>query len=58
VASEVTETLWQQYEAFAARNLSQIKPLYLFFDGIAEHLRRGAKTEAVLFAWATTCEDK
>ena len=54
----MTETLWQQYEAFAARNLSQIKPLYLFFDGIAEHLRRGAKTEAVLFAWATTCEDK
>ena len=56
--SEVTETLWQQYEAFATRDLSQVKPLYLFFDGIAEHLRPGARTEAVLCAWAITWEGK
>jgi transposase-like protein len=54
--SEVTEALWQEYEEFATRDLSDVRPLYLFLDGIAEKLRPGAKREAVLCAWAITWE--
>jgi transposase-like protein len=50
--SELTEVLWAEYEEFATRDLSQIRPLYLFLDGIAERLRPGAKRETVLCAWA------
>lgn len=56
--SEVTQSLWQEYQAFARRDLSEIKPLYLFLDGLAEQLRPGAKREAVLCAWAITWEGK
>lgn len=52
--SEITEALWQEYEEFATRDLSDISPLYLFLDGIAERLRPGAKSEAILCAWAVT----
>ena len=36
--SELTERLWAEYEAFATRDLSEIRPLYLFLDGVAERL--------------------
>lgn len=52
--SRLTEILWQEYEEFATRDLSEIRPLYLFLDGIAERLRPGAKSEAILCAWAIT----
>lgn len=50
--SEITEALWEEYEEFATRDLSEFRPMYLFLDGIAERLRPGAKREAVLVAWA------
>ena len=50
--SQVTEVLWQQYEAFAGRDLSEFKVLYLFVDGIAERVHLGHPREAVLAAWA------
>lgn len=50
--SQVTEVLWQQYEAFASRDLSEFNVLYLFVDGIAERLHLGQPREAVLCAWA------
>jgi transposase-like protein len=56
--SELTEVLWKEYEEFATRDLSEIKPLYLFLDGVAERLRPGAKREAVLSAWGITWEGK
>ncbi|TLN19866.1 IS256 family transposase [bacterium] len=56
--SEVTEALWEEYEAFVTRDLSGIKPLFLFLDGIAEKLRAGARCEAVLAAWCITWEGK
>lgn len=56
--SEVTEALWEEYEEFATRDLSDVRPLYLFLDGVAERLRPGAKREAVLAAWAITWEGK
>lgn len=54
--TEVTEALWKEYEEFATRDLSELRPLYLFVDGIAERLRMGAPREAVLAAWAITWE--
>jgi transposase-like protein len=56
--SEITEALWAEYEAFATRELSDVAPLYLFLDGLAERLRPGATREAVLVAWVITDEGK
>lgn len=56
--SELTEVLWKEYEEFATRDLSELKPLYLFLDGVAERLRPGAKREAVLSAWCITWDGK
>jgi transposase-like protein len=39
--SELTERLWAEYEAFATRDLSEIRPLYLCIDSIAERLMPG-----------------
>jgi transposase-like protein len=50
--SEVTETLWDEYEAFQKRDLSGYALEYLFVDAVYESLRMqaGAK-EALLVAW-------
>lgn len=56
--SEITEVLWKEYEEFATRDLSDVAPLVLFMDGLAEKLRPGSKREAVLCAWAITWEGK
>lgn len=53
-ASELTERLWADYEAFASRDLAEFKVLYLFVDGIAEKLHLGQPREAVLAAWGIT----
>lgn len=53
-ASELTERLWADYEAFASRDLREFKVLYLFIDGIAEKLHLGQSREAVLAAWGIT----
>jgi len=50
-ASELSERLWADYQAFASRDLSEFKLLYLFIDGIAEKLHLGQPREAVLAAW-------
>lgn len=56
--SEVTERLWAEYEAFATRDLADVRPLYLFLDGVAERLRPGQTREAVLSAWGVTWEGR
>lgn len=56
--SELTETLWEEYEAFATRDLGDICPLYLFVDGVAERINVGAPREAILAAWAITWSGK
>src|SRR5262249_34995757 len=56
--SEVTEKLWEEYEAFATRDLSDLDLAYLFLDGVAERLRPGQKREAVLCAWGIDREGK
>jgi|MudIll2142460700_1097286.scaffolds.fasta_scaffold127110_1 transposase-like protein len=51
--SQVTEVLWEEYEAFARRDLSGFEVEYLFFDAVYESLReQGAGQEGVLCAWA------
>lgn len=50
-ASGLTERLWADYQAFAARDLAEFKVLCLFVDGIAEKLHLGQPREAVLAAW-------
>jgi putative transposase len=50
--SQVTEVLWQEYEAFAGRDLSGFDVEYLFLDAVYESLRQqGAGQEGVLCAW-------
>jgi putative transposase len=52
--SELTERLWADYQAFAGRDLSEHRIVYLFVDGIAERLHLGQPREAVLAAWGIT----
>jgi len=52
--SAVTERLWADYQAFAARDLAEFEVIYLFIDGIAERLHLGQAREAVLAAWGFT----
>ena len=51
--SELTEKLWDEYEAFVTRDLAEHRIVYLFVDGIAERLRPGQPREAVLGAWGS-----
>lgn len=51
--SELTDRLWEEYEAFGRRDLSGYAVAYLFVDGIYESVRAQAGSkEAVLCAWA------
>ena len=55
--SELTEVLWEEYQAFCERDLSEIEVEYLFLDAVYESLRReGGVKEGVLCAWAI-CSD-
>jgi putative transposase len=56
--SQLGERLWEDYQAFAKRELSEYEITYLFVDGIAERLRPGAKREPVLAAWGYTAEGR
>jgi len=56
--SAVTEWLWADHQAFAARDLAEFEVLYLFVDGIAERLHLGQPREAVLAAWGFTVDGK
>ncbi|MGH8912104.1 MAG: transposase, partial [Acidimicrobiia bacterium] len=40
--SEITDRLWEDYEAFIARDLSEIEVEYLFCGAVFESLRRQA----------------
>ena len=52
--SQVTARLWEEYETFATRDLSEFAVAYLFIDGVAERLHAGLPREAVLCAWGIT----
>jgi putative transposase len=55
--SQITETLWADYEAFANRDLSGFELEYLFLDAVYESLReQGGLKEGLLSAWGV-CTD-
>jgi putative transposase len=55
--SQITEVLWDEYEAFAQRDLSGFDVEYLFLDAVYESLRQqGGGKEGILCAWAI-CAD-
>jgi transposase-like protein len=56
--SQLGERLWEDYQAFAQRDLGEYEIAYLFVDGIAERLRPGGKREPVLTAWGFTLEGR
>lgn len=56
--SEVTDQLWEQYEMFTSRDLSDVAVEYLFCDGIYESLRRFGAKEAVLVAWGVDSDGR
>ena len=56
--SQITEVLWDEYEAFAERDLSGFEVEYLFLDAVYESLRQqGGGKEGILSAWAI-CADR
>ena len=40
--SEITDRLWEDYQAFISRDLSEVEIEYLFVDAVFESLRRTA----------------
>mgnify|MGYP000107443811 FL=1 len=55
--SEITESLWEDYQRFCQRDLSDFEVEYLFLDAVYESLRRqGNIKEALLCAWGI-CRD-
>ena len=53
--SEMTKSLWEEYESFCQRDLSGFEVVYLFLDAVYESMRfyRGPK-EGLLAAWGIT----
>jgi putative transposase len=50
--SRVTEVLWEQFDAFTKRDLSDFDVVYLFADAVHESLKRRASCpQAVLVSW-------
>jgi putative transposase len=56
--SEITDSLWEDYQAFCARDLSGIAVEYLFLDAIFESLRAQGVKEALLVAWGIDAEGR
>jgi transposase-like protein len=56
--SQITDQLWEDYQAFIARDLSEISVEYLFCDAIFESLRRQGAKEALLVAWCIDSEGR
>src|SRR5215207_6591014 len=56
--SEITDRLWEDYQAFCARDLSGIECEYLFLDAVYESLRRYGAKEGVLAAWCITADGR
>jgi transposase-like protein len=56
--SEITDRLWEDYQAFTGRDLSEIEVEYLFVDAVFEALRRHGAKEAVLVAWCIATDGR
>lgn len=49
--SRLSEELYEEYEAFATRDLSGLDVVYLFLDGAYEAVRHYTLNQAILCAW-------
>ncbi|MGH2617319.1 MAG: IS256 family transposase [Thermomicrobiales bacterium] len=50
--SGITDRLWEEYEAFSRRDLSELPLVYLVVDGVYEAMRRlGPTRDGLLVAW-------
>jgi transposase-like protein len=56
--SEITDRLWEDYQGFIARDLSEVEVQYLFVDAIFESLRAQGAKEALLVAWGIDSEGR
>jgi transposase-like protein len=56
--SEITDRLWDDYQDFISRDLSDISVEYLFVDAIFESLRRHGAKEALLVAWCIASDGR
>jgi transposase-like protein len=56
--SEITDRLWEDYQDFISRDLSEIAVEYLFVDAIFESLRRHGAKEALLVAWCIASDGR
>ena len=57
--SQVTNALWEEYESFTKRDLSNFDVIYLFCDAVYESIRQQAgvgTNQAILVTWAI-CSD-
>ena len=55
--SGLTDTLWEDYQAFCQRDLSGFPVAYVFMDGLYEGMRlHKTRKEAILVAWGV-CRD-
>ena len=54
--SEITDRLWEDYQAFISRDLSGVEVEYLFVDAVFESLRRHGAKEALLVGWAIAAD--
>ena len=51
--SQITSTMWAEYEAFAKADLSELEVEYLWLDAVYEPMRRWlTRKEGILAAWA------
>jgi transposase-like protein len=50
--SELTNTLWEDYQTFCERDLSMFEVEYLFIDAVYEGLRAWAGPQGILCGWA------
>lgn len=58
VVSEITDRLWEDYQAFIARDMSDIEVEYLFCDATFESLRAQGAKEALLVAWCISWDGR
>jgi transposase-like protein len=49
--SEITDRLWEDYQGFITRDLSEVEVEYMFVDAVFESLRRHGAKEALLVGW-------
>jgi putative transposase len=54
--SELSERLWEDYQAFCERDLSSFMVEYVFIDAVYEGLRQWGCSQGLLCAWAI-CRD-